>query len=169
MYEIGKIYEVPCFVYFDRWYGKASLPIYNHQHNDSEIDVSHNHYHVDFRFIKENPKFIRKIYKENNNKFALFTLPINRCETNYEIKKFPRMYYGNRDFGYYHNIQNLERPTRSVTSIGMKYNKQNDICPHKGFSLKDVPVINGCKTCPLHLFKWHIETGKPVIKGSLVL
>jgi len=32
------------------------------------------------------------------------------------------------------------------------------ICPHKGASLKGLPVDDGCVVCPLHGLRWNLQT-----------
>lgn len=146
----GEEYLVPCIV-TPILEGKKKFyitPVLNHPHDDPETNQNHFHYHVDYRFI---------ILKETEDIGSLQYYPgnVSQKDSRYHFVENYRITQ-TKDT----RIEYILLPVIREEFIGITNNvaiqnkhkgcKNTNKCPHKGFDLSQVPIVNGCKTCPLH-------------------
>lgn len=146
----GEIFLVPCIVKKgmvqkegrDYKFEMEILPVLNHIHKDVENGQEEAHYHLDYRFIvhRNDSSFPTVKNKHSQHRFGTNIRPT-------------------KDFGEieYHALPVINEEFTGITPVEMISKsklKMNNIkknkCPHKGFDLSQVPLVNGVKVCPLH-------------------
>ncbi len=147
---VGETYLVPCIIPIGRveWW-----PTLGGVHADPELGVPSDHQHYDVRFLSE--RQIRVLARDCHvpDRDALFAA--GRCAVKagyitdrlYRPKRCLRELHEQGYFG-----AALEARYAGETLL-------DGICPHRGANLRSVPVVDGCKTCPLHGLRWDAETG----------
>lgn len=121
------------------------MPVINHPHSDKENGQDEIHYHLDYRFIK---------HSGTDNIFIPPT--IKRTHTLHTYGNEFRPLKESGEFMY------IELPVINTNFVGVtppnliKKSKlkhkcaHKGKCPHRGYDLSQVPLIDGIKTCPLH-------------------
>lgn len=112
------------------------IPLIDHLHNDKENGQEDAHYHVDSRYTNLNP-LTRKYpkYFGKNEKLEYRDLPRLSIE-----------YKGNTP------IEFISKSTFKHKCI------HKGKCPHRGFDLTNIEVVDGVITCPLHGLKFDAIT-----------
>lgn len=164
----GEIYLVPCLVKRetknlpeeDLWLDVGNgqfkktmfyvLPIINHPHNDAENGQFETHYHIDYRFIKH--------YNDAN-----FPTIKNSHSTHvFGSKIRPTPSFGKLT---YYPLPVINEDFKGITEVSLIKNSKlkhrcihKGKCPHRGYDLSQVPVVNGIIKCPLHGLKFSSKT-----------
>lgn len=172
---IGQRYKVPTV--FGYLYGQYKpWPVLGPRHDDKEIiGFELVHYHLDLRFV--NPADYRHLcHFGPPHRHVLHDMPVPgqtkpgnfplgpvvfRWRKYYrETPVFPQLaaewssqpsYPAERSAPW----MNLLEKAYEGHRLGLDL-----ICPHRGASLKNMPVVDGCITCPLHGLQWDAATGE---------
>jgi hypothetical protein len=166
--EIGKFYLVPC-VRADRKRNRKRdfWPIIGPWHEDADIGVAEHHFHYDVRFYTKNeyhspysaaelslgdiqPRNFQTAMHPPAAEFTPLPIVYKRLKMQRQMPEFPRDLAG--------FIPSLERKFAKVRLKCMT-------CPHRGMSLKGLPVAaDGTVVCNGHGLKWNVRTKKLSMK-----
>lgn len=159
--EVGKVYKVPCEMALVR--GQANYyPLLGPVHSDEALGVTQLHMHFDFRFFTEphlklllggKPELVElPVYPlENAAAYGMLYSPA----TCYRIKAPISKALGQRLLDKHHAYSDVLRDSeRNLRSI------KCGRCPHKQYAFQAEDVVAGELHCPLHGFRFNMQTGK---------
>jgi hypothetical protein len=159
--QLGEKYLVPCIVSNKtNEFGDEIThinPVINLPHSDKENGQNETHYHLDYRFIK---------YERNlSNLESDFPKPINSHSTHrFGSHIRPELDASSELLYIVLPVVNVFKGTTPVVFINKSKLKPKCFlsgkCPHKGYNLSQVPIIDGVITCPLHGLKINKKNGK---------
>jgi len=161
VYEIGKMYLVPCVRADEKTpprpaRGSEWIPILLPFHEDSEIvNFPHWHYHLDFRFLSprqwKNSGLSVVIHRRPVGDDALLeffdgtvTYKRRKC-----LREMP---------SFYPETKWHKELSAAYAKIGLVKWK----CPHRGLDLEGCPIVNGVVTCPGHGLRFNAKTGRVI-------
>lgn len=168
---VGRYYMVPCLFVpkeLRAWIAEEWAPILGNKHIDPELGVDAEHFHIDWRFVREATlKFASAgVIKSPHGKIItndsgdifdhkLTGMPVlKRRLCKRAMPEFPslegkssRRIFARMEAGM------LERCARL---------KDGHICPHRGIDLRPFADAEGFATCPGHGLRWNLSTGELV-------
>ena len=150
--EVGKYYNVQCFV-LEGWKGESIyVPILGKPHADPQFGISSEHYHIDGRFAKIGDRF--NVNEKGQTNAILATNQLDFQGLVIKRRRCKRLTTG---------INPPDRPIDETSGAG-KYWKWYDTmvgksckgrrCPHLGTTMREE---NGILVCPLHNLHGSIE------------
>lgn len=161
---VGRWYLVPCV-----WRGDLRRPtwwpVFGGWHSDAEvINFPAWHFHFDARFLSRSQLAIASRYGSPDYALvAVYTeLPERRepgppPETPWRRR---RMVRGMPAFpAHYEHGQVKTVLAHNLETAFAGQTMKCRTCPHRGFSLKGLPVKDGAVVCPGHGLKWDLATG----------
>jgi hypothetical protein len=163
--EVGKLYLVPC-VYSSWKKGARWWPVIGPWHQDKEIQFDAFHFHYDFRFFPQRNMMDRSglgydltrvhfIPQSWDGKKDTTTQPEivwRRRKMQREMPDFPlRLRSGE-----------LSNVCKTLEPIYKDAKLKCMTCPHRGMSLKGLPVKDGVVVCNGHGLRWNVATGEMV-------
>lgn len=177
---IGRLYWVPT-VYGPLDNKMGIWPVLGPKHEDEEIiGFKWQHYHYDFRFFSGAQwDYVTRLLSRDGEFFG-HGLPMSeRLDCHPHIELGPVIYRRRRyqrpmpEFPRKQAFKSwLPRLEAAYANATLKVSPTGDtqapglICPHRGASLRGLPIVNGCITCPLHGLRWDVGTGRLVPEGS---
>ena len=144
---IGETYLVACYVKTEGVI-KQYTPVLNLLHSDIENGQKEPHYHHDTRFsyCPEHGKNLPPTY-EYKSHFRIVP------QKGYTIEYLPLILQGKMCGGI--------SPVSVIRNAPLNHKCiMNGVCPHKGYSLKNILPVDGVIECPLHGLKFDAETGE---------
>jgi len=172
MYTIGEFYTISTV---KAWFHDRLdvWPVLGPKHEDIEhIGFAPQHYHLDYRFFNDRQyKFILRrtvrlrgydIPLEAAVLFAELIVEIYRNDPLpkpvLRRRKCRRAMPSSEGAFALHRIGWL---SKLYDAYADKILLPGRICPHRGAPLTGLDIdVEGCVTCPLHLLRWNIKTGK---------
>lgn len=168
----GKFYVRPAIFIFDRWF-----PVYGEPHADPEIaavgrqkhlfknhPAAEEHWHYDWRFMSD--KLIDLQFRSQLSargfdypmQYVAFISSTQTGEWETAHKRF-KCFRLMPEFPLSDKFSNV----LETICIKKKVDLDKMICPHKGFSLRGLPINErGCIVCPGHGCMWDAKTGEMV-------
>lgn len=147
--EVGKYYNVRCYVFEGRRGEKIYVPILGKPHTDPQFGVHSEHYHIDGRFAKEADRFNVNENGQTNAILATDSYDFKGVEI--KRRRCKRITTG------------INPPERTSPS-GSRYWQWHDSmigksckgrkCPHLGTTMREE---KGMLVCPLHNLHGSIE------------
>lgn len=169
---IGRFYSVPT-VYGPLGGQVGRWPVLGPLHDDRDvIGFEWEHYHYDWRFFSPTAwDYVIRWATNSSGEFKPHGLVMSdRPDIPCPIRVGPVIYRRRkcyrlmpefpREFAAKGWLKRLEAAYANQTL------KPGLICPHRGASLRGLPVVDGCITCPLHGLRWDVATGRLVAEGS---
>lgn len=127
-------------------------PVINLPHSDKENGQSEIHYHADYRFIKHNNDGDFPTVKNKHSKY-IFCENIRPQEKIDGLLKYFVLPVINEDFAGI-------TPVNLISKSKLKHRCiHKGKCPHRGYDLSQVKVIEGKITCPLHGLQFDATSG----------
>jgi hypothetical protein len=172
---VGRFYMVPT-VYGPLVSRMGIWPVLGPKHEDSEIiDFKWEHYHYDWRFFsqKDYEYICRQLGRDTPFGYVMSERPdITRAPV--EIRELRPVIYRRRKcqrlMPEFPRSLAFAKKAAWLPKLEAAYRDQRLkpglICPHRGASLRGLPVTDNCVVCPLHGLRWNIETGKLVPEGG---
>jgi nitrite reductase/ring-hydroxylating ferredoxin subunit len=167
---VGKFYLVPC-LWFSLGFSDRNkwVPIIGPLHEDKDLGIENNHYHHDVRFTPESLweeyggiKMMGRVMSEPPVKPML--IKVRRLRMKRQMPDFPK-----EDYAYADGEVRVAPGTKN--KVVAKLEKQFKdvrltcrVCPHRGMSLKGLPVKDGMVVCNGHGLRWNVETGAMVVR-----
>lgn len=166
----GKLYDVLCVRR-----GGRHIPVLAGPHTDPELENFPSHYHVDIRFLSDDTS--RWAFGVDATTFdpmggtGITSVPTFEDDSQNVFTRIPMRCI--RTVPDFHAPRTLENGTlyRLVIKDATTQGRLEDLyedrrltdckrCPHHGTPLGNQPITNGQVTCPAHLLKWDLESGK---------
>jgi hypothetical protein len=162
---IGRQYRVPCV--WARFYSQPLLvPIIGPWHEDVALEFPHEHFHIDWRFVKDWQWF--RVGHSIGSPAALgqvITAPegeVFECRRKC-IRQMPEFPMFRSDGAPTQQARRIHRACQ-----GMRLKPGCMVCPHKGMPLNGLPVDGeGRVVCPGHGMRWDLATGEMVARIGL--
>lgn len=162
--EVGKVYKVPCAMSLAGTPHTNYYPLLGPMHSDEALGIAGIHMHFDFRFFTDaqlkfllggRPELVElPVYPLEN---ALNYGAVYRAQTCYRKKVPIAKSLGQRLIDKHHaNSAALRDSERNLRSL------KCGRCPHKQYSYQAEDVVAGELHCPLHGFRFNMQTGKPL-------
>jgi len=135
---------------YTRYYYEV-IPLIDHPHSDLENGQKEVHYHVDTRYVGNQPNI-------GNNKISTNIPRITKGM--YEMKYF--------DLIRYEDVHSSVTAPVFIKNSKLKHKCiHKGKCPHRGFNLENIEAINGVITCPLHGLKFESKSKKLINDPSI--
>jgi len=141
--KTGELYLVPCITSKHEDGRLYITPVIDHPHSDKENGQVEDHYHVDYRFVKHKADgdFPTVINKHSKHYFVTETRPKKDLSNRLDHFVLPVI---NEEFSGI-------TPVHLIVKSKLKHRCiHKGKCPHRGYDLSQVSVVNGTIKCPLH-------------------
>lgn len=128
-------------------------PVINHPHNDVENGQPEAHYHIDYRFLKHAKDGDYPTIQNKHSRYYFGEDIRPQEELHGELQYLP-MPVINAEFAGI-------TPVSLISKTKLKHRCiHKGKCPHRGFDMAQVPVVDGVIKCPLHGLQFDAKTGK---------
>lgn len=147
-----ELFLVPC-IYRNQYGFEYITPVINHPHNDVENGQRITHYHADLRFLKFDYDCDGMLRIKNEHSKYIF------CENNRPTLRVDGEIVHILLPVINENFAGLTHPVH-IKKSKLKHNCiYKGKCPHRGYDLSQVPIVNDVIMCPLHGLRFDAATG----------